>query len=137
MKEMNIINLNNICKVILVKKQKTDRYEWIEMSENISEWFKNFFRKNKIKKRYIKHWFNDSRLYTKEEFLKKFNNYSISLTTNVIYEKPHVILWYSDYNHGNETKYFETDKEANDYFNKLVTYAKQYDIPFINIHSEK
>lgn len=134
---MNIINLNNICKVILVKKQKTDRYEWIEMSENISEWFKNFFRKNKIKKRYIKHWFNDSRLYTKEEFLKKFNEYSISLTTNVIYEKPHVILWYSDYKHGNETKYFETDKEANDYFNKLVTYAKQYDIPFINLHSEK
>ena len=134
---MNIINLNNICKVVLVKKQKTDRYEWIEMSENISEWFKNFFRKNKIKKRYIKHWFNDSRLYTKEEFLKKFNEYSISLTTNVIYEKPHVILWYSDYKHGNETKYFETDKEANDYFNKLVTYAKQYDIPFINLHSEK
>ena len=129
--------MNNICKVILVKKQKTDRYEWIEMSENISEWFKNFFRKNKIKKRYIKHWFNDSRLYTKEEFLKKFNEYSISLTTNVIYEKPHVILWYSDYKHGNETKYFETDKEANDYFNKLVTYAKQYDIPFINLHSEK
>ena len=134
---MNIINLNSISKIVLVKKQKTSDYNWVESSENFSEWFKNLFRKNKIKKRYIKHWFNDSRLYTKEEFLKKFNEYSISLTTNVIYEKPHVILWYSDYKHGNETKYFETDKEANDYFNKLVTYAKQYDIPFINLHSEK
>lgn len=134
---MNIINLNNICKIVLVKKQKTDRYEWIEISENIFEWFKNLFRKNKIKKRYIRHWFNHRSYYTSEEFLKNNEQYSISKTSGIIYEKPHVILWYSDYEHGNETKYFETDKEAKDYFNKLVTYAKQYDIPFINLYSEK
>lgn len=134
---MNIINLNNICKIVLVKKQKTDRYEWIEISENIFEWFKNLFRKNKIKKRYIRHWFNHRSYYTSEEFLKNNEQYSISKTSGIIYEKPQVILWYSDYEHGNETKYFETDKEAKDYFNKLVTYAKQYDIPFINLYSEK
>ena len=133
---MNIVNLNQICKIVLVKKEKTNDYEWVENSENFFEWFKNLFRKKKKKKRYIKHWFGH-KYYTSEEFLKEKTNYSISVTSGIIYEKPRVVLWYSDYNQGKEVRYFDSNKEAEDYFNKLVAYAKQVDVPFINFYSEK
>lgn len=132
---MNIINLNNVSKIVFVKKRKTSDYEWVETTENFSEWFKNLFRKNKIKKRYIKHWFNH-RYYTAEEFLEKVEHYSISKTSGIIYEKPHVVLWYTDYNHGEETRYFESDKEAEECFKKLVTFAKENNVPFINFYAE-
>lgn len=133
---MNIINLNQISKIVLVKKEKTSDYEWVEISENFFEWFKNLFRKNKVKKRYIKHDWYARKYYTSEEFLKEKTHYSISVTSGIIYEKPHVVLWYSDYNRGKEVRYFESNKEAEDYFNKLVAYAKQLDIPFINFYSQ-
>ena len=134
---MNIVNLNQVCKIVLVKKEKTNDYIWVEISENFFEWFKNLFRKNKVKKRYIKHDWYAHKYYTSEEFLKEKTHYSISATSNIIYEKPHVVLRYSDYNRGKEVRYFESNKEAEDYFNKLVAYAKQLDIPFINFYSEK
>ena len=134
---MNIINLNQICKIVLVKKEVTSDYEWVESSENFFEWFKNLFRKNKVKKRYIKHWLGHQ-YYTSEEFLKEFGHrYAISVTSGIIFEKPCVVLWYSDYNHGKQVRYFDSNKEAEDYFNKLVAYSKQFDIPFINFYSEK
>ena len=134
---MNIVNLNQVCKIVLVKKEKTNDYIWVEISENFFEWFKNLFRKNKVKKRYIKPDWYAHKYYTSEEFLKEKTNYTISVTSNIIYEKPHVVLRYSDYNRGKEVRYFDSNKEAEDYFNKLVTYAKQLDIPFINFYSEK
>lgn len=134
---MNIVNLNQVCKIVLVKKEKTNDYIWVEISENFFEWFKNLFRKNKVKKRYIKHDWYAHKYYTSEEFLKEKTNYTISATSNIIYEKPHVVLWYSDYNRGKEVRYFDSNKEAEDYFNKLVAYAKQLDIPFINFYSQK
>lgn len=133
---MNIINLNNISKIVFVKKQKTSDYEWVETTENFSERFKNLFRKNKIKKRYIKYWFNNIH-YTLEEFLEKTKHYSINKTSGIIYKKPHVVLWYSDYSHGKETRYFESDNEAKEYYSKLREYAKQFDIPFIDFYAEK
>lgn len=134
---MNRINLNKVCKITFVKKQKTNHYEWVESSENFFEWFKNLFRKNKVKKRYIKHWFGH-KYYTSEEFLKEFgHHYAISVTSDIIYQKSHVVLWYSDYKHGNEIRYFDTNKEAENYFNKLLAYAKQFDIPFIDFYSEQ
>ena len=132
---MNIVNLNQICKIVLVKKEKTNDYEWVENSENFFEWFKNLFRKNKVKKRYIKHWFGH-KYYTSEEFLKEKTNYSISVTSGIIYEKPRVVLWHSDYNHGKEVRYFDTDKEAKEYYSKLREYVKQFDIPFIDFYAE-
>ena len=134
---MNIVNLNQVCKIVLVKKEKTNDYIWVEISENFFEWFKNLFRKNKVKKRYIKPDWYAHKYYTSEEFLKEKTNYTISVTSNIIYEKPHVVLRYSDYNRGKEVRYFDSNKEAEDYFNKLVAYAKQLDIPFINFYSEK
>ena len=68
---MNIVNLNQVCKIVLVKKEKTNDYIWVEISENFFEWFKNLFRKNKVKKRYIKHDWYAHKYYTSEEFLKK------------------------------------------------------------------
>ena len=134
---MNIVNLNQVCKIVLVKKEKTNDYIWVEINENFFEWFKNLFRKNKVKKRYIKHDWYAHKYYTSEEFLKEKTNYAISATSGIIYEKPHVVLRYSDYNRGKEVRYFESNKEAEDYFNKLVAYAKQLDVPFINFYSEK
>lgn len=134
---MNIVNLNQVCKIVLVKKEKTNDYIWVEISENFFEWFKNLFRKNKVKKRYIKPDWYAHKYYTSEEFLKEKTHYSISATSGIIYEKPHVVLWYSDYNRGKEVRYFDSNKEAEDYFNKLVAYAKQLDIPFINFYSQK
>ena len=133
---MNIVNLNQVCKIVLVKKEKTNDYIWVEINENIFEWFKNLFRKNKVKKRYIKRDWYAHKYYTSEEFLKEKTHYSISATSGIIYEKPHVVLRYSDYNRGKEVRYFESNKEAEDYFNKLVAYAKQLDIPFINFYSQ-
>ena len=134
---MNIVNLNQVCKIVLVKKEKTNDYIWVEISENFFEWFKNLFRKNKVKKRYIKPDWYAHKYYTSEEFLKEKTNYAISATSGIIYEKPHVVLRYSDYNRGKEVRYFDSNKEAEDYFNKLVAYAKQLDIPFINFYSQK
>ncbi len=51
---MEIVNLNCIRKISLVKKQRTIDYEWIE-SVTFSQWFKNLFRRkeNKLKTRYF------------------------------------------------------------------------------------
>ena len=56
---MEIVNLNCIRKICLVKKQKTNAYKWIE-TVTFYQWFKNLFRKknNKLKNRYVRYYHN-------------------------------------------------------------------------------
>lgn len=51
---MEIVNLNCIRKISLVKKQRTIDFKWIE-SVTFSQWFKNLFRRkeNKLKKQIL------------------------------------------------------------------------------------
>ena len=140
---MNIINLNQICKVVLKKTEKTDEFKIVE-SPTIKQWFLNLFRKDKVKTKYVKNtwWLIHAEYTPLEKFLETFeteygNEFKYNSTTEIFFEKPRVILWYSDYNHGREVRYFNTDKEAKEYFDKLITYAKQHDVPFINLYTEK
>lgn len=140
---MKIINLNQINKIVLKKTKKTNEFKVVEKA-TFKQWFFNLFRKNKVKSKYVKNtWWILHPEYTPiEEFLETFEDnygkeFKYNSTTEMFFEKPRVVLWYSDYNHGREIRYFESNKEAEDYFNKLVAYAKQLDIPFINFYSEK
>lgn len=140
---MNIINLNQISKVVLKKTEKTDEFKIVELP-TIKQWFLNLFRKDKVKTKYVKDSFSWSRYgdyIPIEEFFKTFeeeygDRFRYNPATEMFFERPHVILWYSDYRHGKEVRYFNSDKEAKDYYSKLREYAKQFDIPFIDFHAE-
>ena len=49
----SIINLNNICKIVLRKKEKTDDFKWVTR-QTFSQWFMNLFRKDKLTTSYVK-----------------------------------------------------------------------------------
>lgn len=133
-----MINMNQICKIVLVKERKTDDYKWVE-TQTSSQWFKNLFRKNKIKDRYVTDYLEIEK-YTEED-LERFNDehyeYRYSPSSQNFYEKSHVTLFYADANYSSQRRYFDTNKEAKAYFDKLVTFAKQNDVPFLNFYSEK
>ena len=135
---MNIINLNQICKIVLKKTEKTDEFKIVELP-TVKQWFLNLFRKDKVKTKYVD---DGWRNYTPiEEFFKTFeenygDRFRYNPVTEMFFEKPRVVLWFSDYKHGKAVRYFNSDKEAKEYFNKLITYAKQFDIPFINFYVE-
>lgn len=141
---MSIINLNQICKIVLKKTEKTNEFKVVE-KPTFKQWFFNLFRKDKAKTKYVKVTFSWSR-YSEctpiEEFLKTFeeeygDRFRYNPVTEKFFEKPRVVLWYSDYSHGKEVRYFNSDKEAKEYYTKLREYAKQFDIPFIDFYSEK
>lgn len=139
---MSIINLNQISKIVLKKTQKTDEFKVVE-EPTFKQWFLNLFRKDKAKTKYVRNtlWLLDAEYTPLEEFLKTFEeNYGDSFRYNPVtekfFEKPRVVLWYSDYNHGKEVRYFDTDKEAKEYYSKLREYVKQFDIPFIDFYAE-
>lgn len=138
----SIINLNNICKIVLKKKEKSYDFEWVT-NQTFSQWFMNLFRKDKLTTSYIKyyptcHWYMatdiEKDLLGKEWFNQK---YEYNSATKMFFEKPHVVLWYSDFNHSYEIRYFESNKEATDYFNKLNDYAQKQNVPFINMDAGK
>ena len=97
---------------------------------------------------YLKYELNYSDYTIKEyilhvkDFLKYLENnnnkkYEYNSATKIFFEKPHVALWYSDFNHSYEIRYFESNKEATDYFNKLNDYAQKQNVPFINMDAGK
>lgn len=138
----SIINLNNICKIVLKKKEKSYDFEWVT-TQTFSQWFMNLFRKDKLTTSYVKHY--PTRDYYIATDIEKdllgeewFNQkYEYNSATKMFFEKPHVVLWYSDFNHSYEIRYFESNKEATDYFNKLNDYAQKQNVPFINMYAEK
>ena len=138
----SIINLNNICKIVLKKKEKSYDFEWVT-TQTFSQWFMNLFRKDKLTTSYVRHY--PTRDYYISTDIEKdllgeewFNQkYEYNSATKMFFEKPHVVLWYSDFNHSYEIRYFESNKEATDYFNKLNDYAQKQNVPFINMDAEK
>lgn len=138
----SIINLNNICKIVLKKKEKSYDFELVT-TQTFSQWFMNLFRKDKLTTSYVKHYpTRDYYIATdiEKDLLggKWFNQkYEYNSATKMFFEKPHVVLWYSDFNHSYEIRYFESNKEATDYFNKLNDYAQKQNVPFINMDAEK
>ena len=137
---MNIINLNQICKIVLKKTQKADELKVIEIA-TFKQWLLNLFRKNKVKTKYVKNtwWLLHAEYTPLEKFLETFednygNEFKYNSTTEMFFEKPRIVLWYSD--NGKEVRYFNTDKEAKEYFAKLREYAKQLDVPFIDFYAE-
>ena len=138
----SIINLNNICKIVLKKKEKSYDFEWVT-TQTFSQWFMNLFRKDKLTTSYVKHY--PTRDYYIATDIEKdllgeewFNQkYEYNSATKMFFEKPHVVLWYSVFNHSYEIRYFESNKEATDYFNKLNDYAQKQNVPFINMDAGK
>jgi hypothetical protein len=112
----------------------------VKRSPNVLQWFLNLFRKNKIKKRmFFYKWGYPDNIHKMEEmesFLQANQEYEYKPYLDVFYEKAHVVIWYSDYNHGNEIRYFDTDKEAKEFFDKIIAYAKQTNVPFLNFYAE-
>lgn len=139
---MNIINLNQICKIVLVKTKKTDEFKVVE-KPTFKQWFLNLFRKDKTKTKYVRNtlWLLHAEYTPLEEFLKTLeenygDRFRYNPVTEMFFERPCVVLWYSDYNHGKQVRYFNSDKEAKEYYSKLREYAKQFDIPFIDFYAE-
>lgn len=81
---MNIVNLNQVCKIVLVNRKQTTDIKVVEKSENIIQWFKNLFRKDKIRIKCFKYrWSlsNDIQPMDKlEEFLREYEEYSYNPT---------------------------------------------------------
>ena len=133
---MELVNLNCIRKICFVKKHKTNVYKWIE-TVTFSQWFKNLFRRkeNKLKNRYVRYYHNGY-YYTKSEIKNIFNKdneqYEYNENLDIFFKKAHVILHYSDSNASTEVRYFNSNKEAEEFFKKLQVFAHENNIPFIN-----
>ena len=133
---MELVNLNCIRKICFVKKHKTNVYKWIE-TVTFSQWFKNLFRRkeNKLKNRYVRYYHNGY-YYTKSEIKNIFNKdneqYEYNENLDIFFKKAHVILHYSDSNASTEVRYFNSNKEAEEFFKKLQVFAHDNNIPFIN-----
>ena len=133
---MEIVNLNCIRKICLVKKHRTNAYKWIE-TVTFYQWFKNLFRKknNKLKNRYVRYYRNGY-YYTKSEIKNIFNKdneqYEYNENLDIFFKKAHVILNYSDSNASTEVRYFNSNKEAEEFFKKLQVFAHDNNIPFID-----
>ena len=139
---MNVINLNQICKIVLKKTEKTNEFKVVEIP-TFKQWFLNLFRKKKKKTKYVRNtlWLRHADYTPIEEFFKTFeenygDRFRYNPVTEMFFERPRVTLWYSDYNNGKEVRYFDTDEEAKEYYSKLREYAKQFDIPFIDFYAE-
>lgn len=139
---MNIINLNQICKIVLTKTEKTDKFKVVE-KPTFKQWFLNLFRKDKAKTKYVRTtlWLMHVEYIPIEEFFKTFeeeygDRFRYNPVTEMFFERPRVVLWYSDYDNGKEVRYFDSDKEAKEYYSNLRKYAKQFDIPFIDFQAE-
>ena len=135
---MEIVNLNCIRKISLVKKQRTIDFKWIE-SVTFSQWFKNLFRRkeNKLKNRYFIYQMCD--FYPESEINNVFNkdnvNYEYDENLDMFFKKAHVILKYSDRKALPEVRYFNSDEEAEEFFKKLQVFAHENNIPFINFET--
>ena len=133
---MELVNLNCIRKICFVKKHKTNVYKWIE-TVTFSQWFKNLFRRkeNKLKNRYVRYYHNGY-YYTKSEIKNIFNKdneqYEYNENLDIFFKKAHVILHYSDSNASTEVRYFNSNKEAEEFFKKLQVFAHENNLPFIN-----
>ena len=137
---MEIVNLNCIRKICFVKKRKTNAYQWIE-TVTFSQWFKNLFRgkDNKLKNRYVSYYLNGY-YHTKSEVKDILNDdnkkYEYNENLDIFFEKAHVVLKYSDSNTYPEVRYFNSNKEAEEFFKKLQVFAHDNNIPFINFEIE-
>lgn len=137
MKNMDIINLNQISKIVLINTRKASHLYVVEKT-TFKQWFLNLFRKDKVKTKCVANslWLLHAEYTPLEEFLKEFediygNEYRYNSSTETFFEKPHIVLWYSN-DTSKETRYFDTEKDAKEAFDKLRAYAKQFDIPFID-----
>ena len=135
----NIINLNQVCKIVLSTRSKTDWCKWVE-DISFADWFKNLFRKKKVlPTKYIKYHKNGRDYYTTdiEEFEKeRGDRFLLDKITQEFYEKPSVTLWYSSFSHGNETRYFDTIAEAKQFFDKLQKTAHDNKLCFIDFYAQ-
>lgn len=135
---MEIVNLNCIRKISLVKKQRTIDFKWIE-SVTFSQWFKNLFRRkeNKLKNRYFI--YQMCVFYPESEINNVFNkdnvNYEYDENSDMFFKKAHVILEYSDRKALPEVRYFNSDEESEEFFKKLQVFAHENNIPFINFET--
>lgn len=131
---MEIVNLNRVRKINLVKRRKTDDYVWRRISW--VERFLNLFTKNKLKEQYIRSVPFGHEIYNSaEEFNKECGDmYWCYPINKQIWRKAHVNIWY-DHNHW-ESRYFDSDKEAKEFFNKLRIYVKENNIPFIDFYTD-
>ena len=138
---MELVNLNCIRKICFVKKHKTNVYKWIE-TVTFSQWFKNLFRRkeNKLKNRYVRYYHNGY-YYTKSEIKNIFNKdneqYEYNENLDIFFKKAHVILHYSDSNASTEVRYFNSNKEAEEFFKKLQVFAHENNLPCINFAINK
>ena len=135
---MEIVNLNCIRKICLVKKQRTIDFKWIE-SVTFSQWFKNLFRRkeNKLKNRCL--CYQMCVFYPESEINNVFNKdnmkYEYDENSDMFFKKAHVILRYSDGESLPEVRYFNSDEEAEEFFKKLQVFAHENNIPFINFET--
>ena len=137
---MEIVNLNCIRKISLVKKQRTIDFEWIE-SVTFSQWFKNLFRRkeNKLKNRCL--CYQMCVFYPESEINNVFNKdnvkYEYDENSDIFFKRAHVILGYSDIESLPEVRYFNSDEEAEEFFKKLQVFANDNNIHFINFETGK
>lgn len=133
------INFNSIAKVALRRREKTKMY-WKVEEGAFENWFLNLFRFDKLPRKYFAYYYNGLIVKTADfEQLKESmgDEYYWDENTQNFYERPCVIMWYSDYTHGKEVRYFETTIKAEDFYNILMEVAAQYNIPMIDFYGYK
>ena len=136
---MELINLNCIRKIQLVKKSKTDNYRWVD-TVSFRQWFFNIFRRkgNKLKTKRLMNYvtYYLPRNCEVKDVLENDEKYEYNENLNLFFIKPHVVLKYSDSNAEPEVRYFKTNKEASDFFKKLQIIAHDSNITFIDFDAE-
>lgn len=132
-----IVNLNQIKEICFKQKSVADYFEWKEEFSFTNLLYSILGMKKKVKKNeYIATFFGSFVSNTAEEFNSTNKTFHAEPNSRLIFEKAHVDL--VDCNDRvTETRYFDTNLEAKECFNKLLQYAKEKNLPFINFYAEK
>lgn len=137
MKNIRITNLNNVEHICLIH-ESSKNHDYCVYEE---KYYKNFWywilrKSEKRKTIQDSNWVGTRFVhkYTIDEFKEKKYGFYIVPGTDTIIKKAHVKILYTD--NDSEIKFFDNDKEAEEYFNKLRAYAHENNVPFIDFNYE-
>ena len=141
---MEIVNLNQVRKIVFSPRKVTDLYKWAEIKHTtFKQWFLNLF-KSKDNKEYTKERFiiealcySDNTYDTAEDFnSQNGEEFYAEPNSKLIFRKAFVSIVYASKDIHSEYFYFDSNKQAKEYFDKINKYAQEHNVPFINFEAE-
>ena len=139
---MEIVNLNQVRKIVFSPRKVSTLYKWTEIQHTtFKHWFLNMIKrkdnKEHTKERLITAAFFDDTYDTAEDFnIQNGEEFYAEPNSKLIFRKAFVSIVYASKDIHSEYFYFDSNKQAKEYFDKINKYAQEHNVPFINFEAE-